>query len=122
MCRNLSVLLLALLCAMPCAHAQGRAGLKPRWIGGASQADCLAYYLVVVHSDAAGTLDGARSSILKELSANVERTNKVSVTEIFEDNSSQRYSGNSSVTSSGVDNYSLEIRADGASKLSTPAE
>lgn len=116
MCRNLSVLLLALLCAMPCAHAQGRAGLKPRWIGGASQADCLAYYLVVVHSDAAGTLDGARSSILKELSANVERTNKVSVTEIFEDNSSQRYSGNSSVTSSGVDNYSLEIRADGASK------
>ena len=90
--RNLSALLLALFCVLSCAYAQGGAGLKPRWIGCASQADCPAYYLVVVHSDASSTLDGARSSILKELSANVERTNKVSVTEIFEDNSTQKYS------------------------------
>lgn len=114
--RNCLAIILALFCALPCADAQGKAGLKPRWIGGASQADCPSYYLVVVHSDAASTLDGARSSILKELSANVERTNKVSVTEIFEDNSAQRYSGSSSVASSGVDNYSLEIRTDGSSK------
>ena len=90
MSRRISILCLALLCSVSLADAQGWRTAKPRWVGNVPRTEYSTFYFVEVSSDMATSLDGARTSALKQLSANVERTDNISVKEIYVDKSQQR--------------------------------
>ena len=85
---------------------------RAKWIGNPPTGNHTMYF-VVVHTDASSSLDGARAFSLKELTSNVERTDKVSINEIFSDNSKQRYDSNGDVDYTGTDEYSLELKVEG---------
>lgn len=91
-----------------------QAGNPPfaKWIGNPPSGN-LTTYFVVVHTDASTSLDGARTYSLKELAANVERTDKVTVNEVYSDKSNQQYNSNGRVEYSGYDDYTLELRIEG---------
>lgn len=96
------------------SSAQNSSALKPQWIGNVPR-NHSGFYFVEVHSDIASSLSGARTSILQELSAGVERTDKVSVREIYEDSSTQQYSSDR-MHGYSSDFYQLELQVDGESQ------
>lgn len=98
------------------SSSQNRSSLKPRWIGNTPRIESPTFYFVEVHSDMATSLDGARASVLKVLSAGVERTDRISVNEIFEDKSEQRFSTSGKVSGSNTDYYALQLQAEGYSR------
>lgn len=103
-------LLLVFLVSIPAT-----AGNPPRakWIGSPPSGNQTMYF-VVVHTDASSTLDGARAYSLKELASNVERTDKVSINEVYSDKSKQKYDSNGHVDYSGYDEYSIELLVEGS--------
>ena len=96
------------------SSAQNSSALKPQWIGNVPR-NHSGFYFVEVHSDIASSLSGARTSIMQELSAGVERTDKVSVREIYEDSSTQQYSSDR-MHGYSSDFYQLELQVDGESQ------
>ena len=106
--------LLLLTCHASCP-AQKPSKLRPKWVGNLPAVTDKAYYFIEVHSDASSSLPGARTSVWTELAANVERTDKVSVHEIFEDNSAQQYD-NKNVTLKSIDNYQLRLQVEGSAR------
>ncbi|MBR3743629.1 MAG: hypothetical protein IKN31_00790 [Bacteroidales bacterium] len=103
-------LILVLLVTIPAT-----AGNPPRakWIGSPPSGNQTMYF-VVVHTDASSTLDGARAYSLKELASNVERTDKVSINEVYSDKSKQKYDSDGHVDYSGYDEYSIELLVEGS--------
>ena len=116
MSRRILILCLALLCSASFAGAQVWRTAKPRWVGNVPRTEYSTFYFVEVSSDMATSLEGARSSALKQLSANVERTDNISVTEIYVDKSRQRYSSSTGVRGDGSDSYTFELRSEGMSE------
>lgn len=96
------------------AVAQNKSSLRPRWMGNVPKGNHT-FYFVEVHTDMASTLSGARSVVLKELSACVEREDKVLVNEIYEDQSKQQYSSPNKVSFTSEDQYHLKLQVDGFS-------
>lgn len=90
------------------------AGNPPRakWIGDPPIGNNSLYF-VVVHNDASSSLSGARTYSLKDLASNVERTDKVSVNEIYSDKNVQKYNSNGTIDYLGSDDYSLELQVEG---------
>lgn len=111
--RSFRIFILILIGSTIQSHAQNSA-LKPQWIGNTPRSHS-GFYFVEVHSDMANSLSGARSSIMQELSAGVERTDKVSVKEIYEDRSTQTYTSTGTRHSS-TDYYQLNLSVDGESR------
>lgn len=97
------------------SSAQNSSTLKPQWIGNVPRNNYSGFYFVEVHSDMANSLSGARVSIIQDLSAGVERTDRVSVKEIYEDSSTQNYSSNGTRQYS-TDYYQLKLQVDGKSQ------
>ena len=116
MARRTLILCLALLWSLTSVNAQGWRTAKPRWVGNVPRTEYSTFYFVEVSSDMATSLEGARSSALKQLSANVERTDNISVTEIYVDKSQQRYSSSAGVQGDGSDSYTFELRSEGMSE------
>lgn len=85
--------------------------LRPRWIGNPPSAG-KNYYFVIAHNDASSSLDGARASSLRDLTAGVERTDAVRVKELYTDNSTQTFSGGK-IAYGGQDSYNLELEVVG---------
>ena len=96
------------------AEAQKSANLCPKWVGNVPKISEGDFYFIEVQSDASTTLPGARISVKQEIASNVERTDKVSVTEIFEDKSVQQYDSNSNPTLSSSDSYQLKLNVEGS--------
>lgn len=96
------------------AIAQKAIDLRPKWVGNAS-VEYADFYLVWVHSDASLSLPAAQASIKQQLASYVERTDKVSVSEIFEDKSTQKYTGNN-VSMQSQDSYQLKLNIEGAAR------
>lgn len=96
--------------------AQKSANFRPRWVGNPPKSPQTEYYFIEVHSDATSTLPAARTSVKQEIASNVERTDKVSVSEILEDKSVQQYeaSGNTNITS--TDSYQLQLNVEGSAR------
>ena len=84
---------------------------KPKWMGNVPQGT-RKFYFVEARTDASSSLDGARTSSLKELASGVERTDAVKINEVFTDQSTQKYS-NGKVNVQGVDTYNLELQVVG---------
>lgn len=97
------------------ADAQKETKLRPKWIGNPPKTVNPSFYFVEVHSDASSSLQGARTSVLQELTANVERTDKVTVKEVFEDNSTQQYH-NDQTTFRSTDKYQLSLQVEGSAR------
>ncbi len=96
------------------AEAQKSANLRPKWVGNVPKISEGDFYFIEVQSDASTTLPGARISVKQEIASNVERTDKVSVTEIFEDKSVQQYDSNSNPILSSSDSYQLKLNVEGS--------
>ena len=97
------------------SSAQNSSPLKPQWVGNVPCNYASDFYFVEVHSDMGSSLSGARTSVMQELSAGVERTDKVSVREIYEDSSTQQYSSDR-IHGYSSDFYQLELQVDGESQ------
>ncbi|MDE6206563.1 MAG: hypothetical protein K2M55_02020 [Muribaculaceae bacterium] len=93
--------------------AQKSTNLRPKWVGNAPKSPAVEYYFVEVHSDASSTLPGARSSVKQEIASNVERTDKVTVSEVFEDKSTQRYDAIGNASMNSTDSYQLQLNVQG---------
>lgn len=106
--------LLLILCATTGMQSYGKGDLKPKWCGNVPAANSK-FYFVEVTTDAASSLSGARTYVLKDLASNVERTDNVNVTECYEDNSSQQYKGGQ-VDFSGSDSYQLKLNVEGSAQ------
>lgn len=87
---------------------------KPKWVGNVPSGTP-SFYFVQTHTDAASSLDGARTASLKELAAGAERTDAVKVREVFLDQSSQNYK-DGNVSFQGTDSYNLELEVVGEAK------
>lgn len=97
------------------SFAQKTSKLRPKWVNNPPGALDKSFYFVEVHSDASSSLPGARASVLQELTANVERTDKVSVHEVFEDNSTQQYDSDKT-TFKSTDSYQLKLEVEGSAR------
>lgn len=97
------------------ATAQKSTNLRPKWVGNTPNPK-IEYYFVEVHSDATSSLQGARVSVKQEIASNVERVDKVSVSEIFEDKSVQTYDSDFDVTMNSTDSYQLYLKVDGEAR------
>lgn len=97
------------------AIAQKNVNIRPKWIGNTPKSKDAAYYFVEVSSDASVSLDAARTSVRKDIASNVERTDKVSVNEVFEDHSIQKYDG-SNVSMQSQDKYQLKLNVEGVAR------
>lgn len=97
------------------AIAQKSTGLRPKWVGNTPNSNDNAYYFIEVYSDASISLNAARASVKQEIASNVERTDKVSVNEIFEDNSTQLYDGDK-VSMQSHDSYQLKLNVEGTAR------
>lgn len=108
---------LILLCVPLClaSHVKAQNTLRPKWVGNVPASNNPSFYFVEVHSDASLSLDSARTSVKKEIASNVERTDKVSVNEIFEDKSTQKYDGNK-VSGQAYDSYQLRLQVQGTAR------
>lgn len=114
MSRYISIIILTLLgCGI--SSAQKSMNLRPRWVGNTPKNSNSEYYFIEVHSDASSTLPGARASVKQEIASNVERTDKVSVKEIFDDKSTQNYDGNNASMNS-TDSYQLQLTVEGTAR------
>lgn len=108
-------ILICLLCVGGIGQiAAQNSSLRPRWMGSVPKGRN-AFYFVEVHTDMANTLSGARTAVLKELSSCVERVDKVSVNEIYEDQSRQVYDSRNKVSFTSEDRYQLKLQLDGFS-------
>lgn len=105
----------AILSCCNFAAAQNSANLRPKWVGNAPKSTNADFYFVEVHSDASLSLDAARTSVKQEIASNVERTDKVSVSEIYEDKSTQKYDG-SNVSMQSQDKYQLKLNVEGTAR------
>lgn len=96
--------------------AQKSSNTKPRWVGNTPKSSETEYYFIEVFSDVSSSLTAARAAVKQEIASNVERTDKVSVKEIFDDKSVQNYDAlnNSSMTS--TDSYQLQLNIEGSSR------
>lgn len=97
------------------SSAQKSTNLKPKWVGNTPKSTSKDFYFVEVFSDAASSLDAARTAVKQNIASNVERTDKVSVTEVFEDHSKQYYS-NGNVSFNGQDSYQLNLSVEGSAR------
>ena len=105
----------ALLGCCNFAAAQKSTNLRPKWVGNTPKDKDASFYFVEVGSDASLSLEAARASVKKELATNVERTDKVSVSEVYEDKSTQKYSGGNASMQS-TDSYQLKLNVDGTAR------
>ena len=97
-------------------YAQKSSSLKPKWINNPPVANSNSgFYFIETHADAATSLEGAREIAIKELTSNVERTDKVTISEIYTDKSSQTYQGRK-VNYNGSDTYELNLKVEGVSR------
>lgn len=110
---NRSICLLFALLAICVGSAQTRNQIKPRWINNTPNSSNENYYFVNLHSDASSSLATCRAAILKELTANVERVDKVSVQENYEEYSKTTYR-NGNISESSQDNYDLKLHIEGS--------
>lgn len=115
MFRKIFTFSVVLLCSLLLANAQGVNSTKPRWVGNPPRAEYSTFYFVEVSSDMSSSLAGARTSALEQLSANVARTDDITVAEIYTDKSQQQYSSSTGVRGMGTDNYAFELHAEGTS-------
>lgn len=104
---------LFVLLALCAGSAQARNKIKPRWISNTPISNNDNYYFVNLHSDASTSLEACRAAILKELTANVERVDKVSVKERYSDHSEMKFS-NDRVDKFSHDSYDLELEVEGS--------
>ncbi len=104
---------LFVLFALCAGSAQARNKIKPRWINNTPISNNDNYYFVNLHSDASTSLEACRAAILKELTANVERVDKVSVKEKYSDHSEMKFS-NDRVDKFSHDSYDLELEVEGS--------
>ena len=95
-------MVLAALLVCTTGSAQSATKIKPRWIDSTPHSRNDGYYFVTLHTDTSSSIDACRTAVLKELATNVERTDKVSVSELSSDSSQQQYR-NGRVTTSGSD-------------------
>lgn len=110
---RVSIYILLLFCNL--VAAQTNAGLCPKWVKDTPGSTDPSIYFVVVHTDASPHLSAARASVKQDLASNVERTDKVEVSEVFEDNSRQNYKGDN-VSMISQDSYSLKLRIEGTAE------
>ena len=104
---------LFVLLALCVGSAQARNKIKPRWINNTPISNNDNYYFVNLHSDASTSLEACRAAILKELTVNVERVDKVSVKEKYSDHSEMKFS-NDRVDKFSHDSYDLELEVEGS--------
>lgn len=97
------------------AVAQKNIDLRPKWVGNIPHSKNQTFYFIEVHSDASLSLDAVRASVKQEIASNVERTDKVSVNEIFEDKSIQKYDGND-ISMQSQDSYQLKLSVEGTAR------
>lgn len=96
--------------------AQKSANLRPKWVGNAPGSPRIEFYFIEVHSDGSTSLPGARIAVKQEIASNVERTDKVSVSEIFDDKSVQNYGVDNNATLQSTDSYQLNLTVEGSSR------
>lgn len=94
------------------AASQKSTNLRPKWVGNTPNSKDQSFYFIELHSDASLSLDAARASVKQEIASNVERTDKVSVTEVFEDKSTQKYNGDD-ISVQSQDSYQLKLNVEG---------
>ena len=108
-------MVLAALLVCTTGSAQSATKIKPRWIDSTPHSRNDGYYFVTLHTDTSSSIDACRTAVLKELATNVERTDKVSVSELYSDSSQQQYR-NGRVTTSGSDSYELKLSVEGTAR------
>lgn len=96
--------------------AQKNNAIKPKWVGNTPVSSKAGYYFIPVHSDVSRSLDAARAAVKQEIASNVERTDKVTVYEVFDDNSVQKYDQNGNVTMNSTDSYQLNLKVEGSAR------
>lgn len=111
--RIISVYILLLFCNL--VAGQNSDVLRPKWVRDTPGSREAAYYFVVVHTDVSANLNAARMSVKQDLASNVERIDKVAVSEVYEDNSRQNYDGNN-VSMRSEDSYSLKLSVGGVAR------
>ncbi len=109
------ILIISILLLLGTVSSSGQNTLKPKWMRSIPNASSSDFYFVKVHSDMGSSLSGARTAIMQELTAGVERTDRVTVKEIYEDSSTQNYSSKG-VSLNDVDHYQLNLQVDGSSR------
>lgn len=112
---RLFICIFAILSCCNFAAAQNSKNLRPKWVGNNPKSTHADFYFVEVRSDASLSLDAARASVKQEIASNVERTDKVSVSEVYEDNSTQKYNG-SNVSMQSQDQYQLKLTVEGTAR------
>ncbi len=113
---RIALLFCTLLGCCVIAAAQKSSNLRPKWVGNTPKSPDTEYYFIEVHSDASASLPAARAAVKQEIASNVERTDKVSVSEIFEDKSVQNYDRNSNASMRSSDSYQLQLNVEGSSR------
>ena len=113
---RLFLVILTLLGCCVVATAQKSSSIRPKWVGNTPKCPKIEYYFIEVHSDASASLPAARMSVKQEIASNVERTDRVSVSEIFEDKSVQNYNRNNNVTMQSTDSYQLQLNVEGSAR------
>ena len=93
------------------AQAQNR--IRPRWINNTPISSNENYYFVNLHSDASSSLAACRAAVLKELTANVERVDRVTIKESYKDHSTMTYSGGN-IGQYSQDTYDLKLEVEGS--------
>ena len=111
-----SFVIITLLSCFINVVAQKSSHGQPRWVGNTPKSPVSEYYFIEVRSDASASLPAARASVKQEIASNVERTDKVSVNEIFEDKSVQNYNGSNNVNMNSTDSYQLQLNIEGSSR------
>ena len=114
--RKLSVLLCVLLSCCIFATAQKSTSIRPKWVGDIPKSTEKDFYFIEVHSDACNSLPAARMSVRQEIASNVERTDKVTVNEVFDDKSIQNYDVNNNASLISSDSYQLHLNIEGSAR------
>lgn len=105
-----------LLSCYSLAAAQKSTELRPRWVGNTPKSPEREYFFIEVQSDACSSLPAARTAVKQEIASNVERTDKVSVSEVYEDHSVQNYDEANNVSMRGTDSYQLKLNVEGSAR------
>lgn len=89
--------------------------IKPRWINNTPTATNENYYFVNLHSDVSSSLAACRVAMLKELTSNIERVDKVTIKESYQEHSKMSYSGKD-IGKFSQDTYDLQLEVEGSSR------
>lgn len=108
-------LYLFVLLAISAGSTQARNNIKPRWINNTPISNSDNYYFVNLYSDTSSSIEACRTAVMKELTANVERTDKVSVKETYKDHSEQRLDSNT-IGRLSQDSYDLKLTVEGSAQ------